>query len=209
MENSNTTKAAPAPKSSNKPNRAVIIAIIIVVVCIIAGIIAAIIINNNKNNEADNPENGTSIQSPTSEEEQRVTEDTLKRYAEVTIEGYQEVDDPNTSKAVVVKVENKSDETTSLAVTIGAYDNDNNLLETSSTYAEGIEPGQSVIFNTFVFTELTEEQLSSATYKVYTAKTYTVEGLVEETGEQLEEQIEQSTEPAPTESESTESNENQ
>ncbi len=205
MENSNTTKAAPASKSSNKPNRAVIIVIIIAVVCVIAGVIAAIIINSNKNNGADNPENGTSIQSPASEKEQRITEDTLKRYAEVTIEGYQEVDDPNTSKAVVVKVENISNETTSLAVTIGAYDDDNNLLETSSTYAEGIEPGQSIVFNTFVFTELTEGQLSSAAFKVYTAKTYTVDGLVEETGEQLEEQ----TKETPAETETTDPNEDQ
>lgn len=204
MENSNTSKTTSAPKSSNKPNKAIIIIIIIAVICAVAGIIAAIVINN-KSNDPNTISDGIVAQSFASEEEQKVTDDTLKRYAKVTIEGYQDVDDPNTSKAVVVKVENISNETTSFAVTIGAYDDDNNLLETSSTYAEGIEPGQSIVFNAFVFTELTEGQLSSATFKVYTAKTYTVDGLVEETGEQLEEQ----TKETPAETETTDSNEDQ
>ncbi len=183
MENPNEPKATPAKANNKKPNKTIIVIVIIAAICIIAGIIAAVIINNNSNNT----EGSNSSHVLSKEEEQKITEDTLSKYADVTIEGYQTVDNPNTEKAVVVKVENKSEETTSLAVTIGAYDENNKLLEKSSTYAENIGPGQSVIFHTFVYTDLTEDQLNSATYKVYSAKTYTVNGLVEETGEETKE----------------------
>ncbi len=177
MESSNASKANTAPRASNKPNKNIIIAVVVAFI-IIAAIVVAIIINN-KNNEPNSLGEGTSAQSLISEEEKRITEETLKKYAEVTIDGYQDVNDPNTKKAVVVNVKNISNETTSLAVTIGAYGKNDNLLETSSTYAENIEPGQSVTFNTFIFTDLTEDQLNSATFKVYTAKTYTVENTIE------------------------------
>ncbi|MBO4812781.1 hypothetical protein J5491_01400 [Candidatus Saccharibacteria bacterium] len=210
MDNHNeqpTASQAKTPKKKGNKKNLIITIVTIVILCVIAGVIAFVIINNNNKNNIGG-EGDDSQGQRLSEEERKETEDTLKQYAEVTIEGYKDIDNPDTekNKAVVVKVKNISKETTSIAATIGAYDRDGNLLETSSTYAEGLEPDQSVIFNTFIYTELTEDQLSSATFKVFTAKTYTAEGLVEETGEGTEEPAE---EQAPAESESTETNENQ
>ena len=146
-------------------------------VAVIVAVVA--ILSNNNNGEQGGSADGTStntnnaIVDGDSEEVKQITQDTMARYAEVNVEGYKDIEDEDASgKAVIVTVKNTSQETVSLAITIGAYDSDGNLLETSSVYAEGIGPEQTNRFNTFVFTNLTPEQLSTAEYKVYTANTY-------------------------------------
>lgn len=150
---------------------------LLLVVAVIIAVVA--ILSNNNNGGQGGSADGTStntnnaIVDGDSEEVKQITQDTMARYAEVNVEGYKDIEDEDASgKAVIVTVKNTSQETVSLAITIGAYDSDGNLLETSSVYAEGIGPEQTSRFNTFVFTNLTPEQLSTAEYKVYTANTY-------------------------------------
>ena len=153
-----------------------------IIICIIVGITIAIIVRNNTKNTEENSEQDSGILNPTIEENTEeinaITKETIDKYAEVTVEGYHEVEDGSMEgKAVVVKVQNKSEGIVSLAIDIGAYDNDDNVMETSSLYAEGMEPGQIYSFNTFVYTELSEEQLRTAKFKVYRASTYNAEGI--------------------------------
>lgn len=106
-------------------------------------------------------------------EELRVTEETLKNIVDVNIEGYKKVDDNEISSDIVaVSIKNKSDQKVSIEVMIGAYDEDDALMEVSSLYAENSEPGVTQEFQLFPYTNLTPEQLQTATYKVYRAKTY-------------------------------------
>ena len=89
------------------------------------------------------------------------------------IEGYKKVDDNEISSDIVaVSIKNKSDQKVSIEVMIGAYDEDDALMEVSSLYAENSEPGVTQEFQLFPYTNLTPEQLQTATYKVYRAKTY-------------------------------------
>ena len=148
-------------------------------VLIVAVIIAIVVVLLNNNGgqqgsgEDELDDNTNAIINGDSEEVKRVTDETMGKYAEVNVEGYKDMEGEDASgKAVIVTVKNVSEETVSLAITIGAYDHEGNLLDTSSVYAEGIGPGQTSRFNAFVFTELTPEQLGSAEYKVYTANTY-------------------------------------
>lgn len=167
----------PNPKKKN--NKIWLFIIAGIVICTITGIVIAIAMIPKKgsdNNNGDETSTSPTIEENT-EEQKKTTEETVNKYAEVTIEGYKEVDDNSLSgKAVVVEVQNKSEEIVSLAIDIGAYDNDDNVMETSSLYAEGMEPGQIYSFNTFVYTELSEEQLRTAKFKVYRAHTYNAEG---------------------------------
>ena len=136
------------------------------------------------------------------EEEKQATEETVNKYTKIAIGKYEDVDgDPAKGKAVKVSVKNISEETVSLEIIIGAYGADDALLETSSLYAEMLEPGQTQDFLAFASTELAPEQLQSATFKIYQAKTYTVnaEGQTGEVVEEITEQTETPTQETPTE----------
>lgn len=184
---SNNTASKKQGKSGAKSgtNMKVIIGVIVaVLVCVGIGIGVAFAMRGNGGKDSGEGEENVASNTieENTEEMQRITDETIKKYAEVNVEGYQEINDESfQGNAVVVTVKNGSEETVSLAIEIGAYDAEGNLLDTSSVYAEMIEPGQTHRFNTFVYSELSPEQLKSATYKVYKASTYTVEGVQEET----------------------------
>lgn len=170
----------------------IIIAAVAIIACVGIGIAAALLLKNNSPDSNDGTvSTDTTIPfEENTEETQRITDETVQKYADIKVEGYQDVDTESfTGKAVVVTVRNSSNETVSLAITMGAYDSDGNLLDTSSLYAEGIQPDQTNTFNTFVYTELTPEQMQSATFKVYKATTYDAQGgettIVEEGAENL------------------------
>lgn len=172
----------PTVKSISKTSKKLWLFILIgVAICVFIGITIALVIHNTDSTKENSKQNSEILNPPieeNTEEINAITKETIDKYAEVTIEGYKEVDDNSLSgKAVVVKVQNKSEEIVSLAIDIGAYDNDDNVMETSSLYAEGMEPGQIYSFNTFVYTELSEEQLRTAKFKVYRASTYNAEGI--------------------------------
>lgn len=181
-----------------------IIVAVVVAVCVIVGVVVAIMLTRGQGGEGggeSSDEQGSSVIEENSEEVQKITQETINKYAEVKVEGYMDVEDnPVTNKAVVVTVKNISDEVVSLAITLGAFDKDGNVLETSSVYAEQIQPGQTHKFDTFVYTELTPEQLNAADIKVYRANTYNVEGVeiengaVEEGGTDVQSSDEASTE---------------
>lgn len=111
------------------------------------------------------------------EEEKQVTRQVMDEYADVTVEGVEEVEDElGKHNAVIVKVKNISDKTISLAIDIVAKDKDGNMLDKSSLYAEGIGPEQVYSFQTFVYSILTIDQLKAAEYDIYKAYTYNTPG---------------------------------
>lgn len=145
---------------------------LVLLIALIA-IIALLIINNTNKSDPEGASDGSSPVFSTTEEEEKITKETLDKYTEITIEGYKEIDNnPVANAAVIVSVKNISNEKVSLAIVMAAMDENDNVLETSSIYAEGIEPGQTHTFETFVYTELTPDQLRNAKYKAYKASTY-------------------------------------
>ena len=159
---------------------AIIIAVITVVILMV--------LNRPKSDKGDSQAETENVVEELTEEEKQITEETINKYTEINIGGYEDVDgDPERGKAVKVSVKNISEETVSLEIVIGAYDENDALLETSSLYAEMLEPGQTQDFLAFASTGLAPEQLQSATFKIYQAKTYTVntEGQTEEIIEEI------------------------
>ena len=164
-------------KKSHKKsiNKKTILGIGIAAVVIIALIILAITIANQPhgNTEGDTGEETVQTIEPTTEEENKITKETLDKYAEVTIDGYKKVDNNEiSSDVVIVHVKNISEEQTSLAIAVVAEDNDGKVLDISYLYAEGITSGETQEFQTFVYTKMTPEQMQNAKYKVYKANTY-------------------------------------
>lgn len=194
-ETNKPTKKAPKPKKDSKKNKNIFL-ILGALILIVVIVVVVIILNSNKTDnaatEASDVEvvEGEPSQPETTEEEDKITKETLDKYTEVTVEGYKEADEtPSGNPAVLVTVKNTSEEATSLAIVIAALDSDENVLDTSSLYAEGIAPGQVQTFELFSFSELKPDQLKSAKYKVFKASTYETpesngEDIVEEsTGE--------------------------
>lgn len=109
------------------------------------------------------------------EEEKRETEMVMDEYAEVIVGGYKEVEDElGFHDAITINVKNISDKEVSLAISVVAKDQEGNILDKSSLYAEGIEPGQTQVFQTFVYSTLTREELKTAQYEVFKARTYEI-----------------------------------
>ena len=98
--------------------------------------------------------------------------DIVGKYAEVTFEGWQEVDDPRTDHALVVTVKNISDRTKSFVFGLEALDANGDRLDEFSFTVENLAPGQSQRFNTFILTKLGDDIMSSATYNVYQSSTF-------------------------------------
>lgn len=118
----------------------------------------------------------------TTEEDNEITKQVLDKYAEVEIGGYERIEDESgVADTITISVKNISEEKVNLAIDIIATDNDDNLLDVTSLYAEGIEPGQTQVFQAFAASQLTAEQLQSAKFKVNKAYTY-----ITDTGEQQE-----------------------
>ena len=195
-------------KKSKINLKLILIAVGIAVIIAVATAVVLIILNPSKDEGDNNSEDTISTVDTITEEEQQITNETVDKYVEISIEGYKNIDDnPENGKAVIATLKNKSEETVSLAIVIGAFDKDGNLLETSSLYAENITPGQTNNYQLFTASELTPEQLESATYKVFKASTYKadVEPQTEEqvevqtTEEQTEAPAEENTEETPAE----------
>ena len=159
-----------------KKNRKYYIVIPILLVAIISLIVTIIVIIVNKNTKP--PEVAKAPETIIDEEELTeeiiaTTKQTLAETASVEILGYRQMEDDDGIHDVVgVRVTNSGTETTSLAIVVAAKDEEGNVLDKSSLYAEGINPGQTYDFNLFVFTTLTPEQLKTAKYEVYKANTY-------------------------------------
>lgn len=155
----------------------VVLVIVILIVLILSVIITSLILNSLFNNNVPEVEDSAdqtiiSIESLT-EEEKLTTQQTVDTYADVSIQGYQYVDDENGGyHAVVVTVTNKSNEKTSITVDIVAKDGEDNKLDLASVYAEGIEPNQTQAFYIFAHSKLSDEQLESANFEVYKAYIY-------------------------------------
>ena len=155
----------------------------IILICVAAVAIIAIavflIVKAFQNNSGDattqvEESNATVITDELTEEDKTETGRVTNDLIDVEFVGYQQIEDElGQHGAVVTNVKNKSNDTLTVAVDVVAKDNDGNILDKSSLYAEGIGPGQTYSFNLFVYTALTEDQLKSAKYEVYKAYTYT------------------------------------
>ena len=177
----------------------------VVVLAIIIGILIAVFIPKGDPG-ATSDDGGNSSVGPTSEEEAKITKETLEKYVEVKIDGYKKSENNPVSKDVVaVSVKNISDKTISVAVEIGAFDGDDNMLETSSLYAEGLRSGDTQPFELFAYTQMTPDQMQKVTYKVYKAWTYTPEGATyDEETTTIEEPVSEPETEAPVENNTTE-----
>ena len=104
------------------------------------------------------------------------------------VKGYQHIDTENGGyNAVVIEVKNRGDKRTSLAIDVVARNKDDNtVLDTSSMYAEGIEPGQTYTFYTFVYSKVPADQLKEAKFDIYKANTYNAGGVEEQQEEPAE-----------------------
>ena len=98
--------------------------------------------------------------------------DALGKTVDVTIEGYQDIDDFWSDKGLVVTVKNISDETLSFSVNIEALDANGNRIDESSVYAENLAPGQSKTDTAFTLSSLDEDVLEKATFRIYRATSY-------------------------------------
>lgn len=140
-----------------------------------------------------------------SDEEKEVTKKVMDEYAEVEVVGFQEFEDENGKhNAIVVNVKNVSDKTVSLAIDVVAKNKEGTILEKSSLYAEGIMPGQTQVFNTFVYSALSADELKSADYEIFKAYTYVAPGTATNEESQSEAIVEQTTEGQTTEEQTTE-----
>ena len=142
-----------------------------VITAVVVAVIVVVVLKNLPKTGPD--DTSVNYSDSITEEEREITKKTIDEYVDLTVEGYQHVENEDgVFDAVVVKVKNKGNDTTSLAIELVAKDAGGNVLDESSLYAEGIEPGQTQVFYNFVFSELTKEQLESAKYEIYKAHTY-------------------------------------
>lgn len=98
--------------------------------------------------------------------------DAIGKTLEVTIEGYQDIDDFWSDKGLVVTMKNISDKTQSFTVNIEALDANGNRIDESFVSAEDLAPGQSKTDNAFTLSSLDEEILENATFRIYRATSY-------------------------------------
>lgn len=175
VSSANSKKASKKGGKDNKKGKIVLFGICVAV--IIIAIIAIIIVTTRGDGTypTDEQDGGTPAVAEVTEDEIKKTKETLDKYAEVTVDGYKQEEGHEISEHIVkVHVKNISEEQTSLHIVIVANDKDGNALDVSHLYAEGIRPGETQEFDTFVYTTMTPEQMKAATYKVYTADTYEV-----------------------------------
>ena len=182
---------------------ALIIAGIVVLLAIIA-VIAVLVLPKGSGNNGDSDTDGSySSGVDLSEEEKAVTKKVMDEYAEVEVVGFQEFEDENGKhNAIVVNVKNVSDKNVSLAIDVVAKDKEGAILDKSSLYAEGIAPGQTQVFNTFVYTTLSADELKAANFEVFKAYTYVAPG---DSADNDSQEAQQSTDTVETEASQAES----
>lgn len=138
-------------------------------------IIVAIIAFAPQLSNLSNPQNiGIyNLESNLTNEEKEITQETVNEYANLQLEGYQQVKEGNRSfDAVVIKVTNKGQDTTCIAVKLVAEDQEGSIIDRSSLYAEEIHPGETQTFNTFAYSDLAPGRLQNAKFEIYKAYTY-------------------------------------
>ncbi|MBQ2695446.1 DUF308 domain-containing protein [Candidatus Saccharibacteria bacterium] len=96
----------------------------------------------------------------------------LGKTVDVTIEGYQDINDSWSDKGLVVTIKNISDKTLSFSINIEALDENGNRIDESYVSAESLAPGQSVTKNAFTLSSLDEDVLENATFNIYRATSY-------------------------------------
>ena len=158
----------PAKESNGKKQQVILIAAIAAVVLAIIVAIVAIVLTNNKPEEPA-PIDPSSLVKPLTEEEKRITEQTVNEYVDIEVEGYKQEGDRTT---VIINIKNSGQKQTCLALDIVAKDENGTIIDKTSLYAEGIEPGQTQRFFAFELSQLKPEQLASAKYEIYKARTY-------------------------------------
>lgn len=176
-QNATVSFVSGGKNKSNNNKKLLSILIIGIVAAIIVGVAIFLIIKFTGNNESETPKpDGTSsfdMGEELTEDAKETTKKVLDDYIDVEIVGYERIEDETGQHgSITAKVKNTSNETTSVAVDVVAKDNDGNILDKSSLYAEGIGPSQVYTFNLFVYSTLTEDQLKSANFEVYKAYTY-------------------------------------
>ena len=140
----------------------------VVAVAIVIGIVLALVLPKGDGGESGDNGNGNSVIEPTTEEQMKMTKELLDKVLDVEIDGYYySEDNPVSNDVVAFSMRNKSDKNVSIGVEIGAYDKDDNLLETSAVFADNVSPNETQRFEIFAYTNLTADQLKSSTYKVY------------------------------------------
>ena len=160
-------------KKGKKLGKKTYLLIVGVGVVVIALITVAILMSIPRGGGEGEDDVRASVNSLTSDEENALTKQVLEKYVEADIQGYQKVDnDDGLNDVVVINIKNISNERTNLALDVVAMDDDENVLDVTSLYAEGIEPGQTQIFQAFALSKLTPDQLKKAHYKIYRANTY-------------------------------------
>ena len=167
MDNFQNAKVSFVSGGKGKSDKKKLISIILICVAAVAIIAIAVflIVKAFQNNSSDagtpiDESNATVITDELTEEDKTETGRVTNDLIDVEFVGYQQIEDElGQHGAIVTNVKNKSNDTLTVAVDVVAKDNDGNILDKSSLYAEGIGPGQTYSFNLFVYTALTEDQL--------------------------------------------------
>ena len=156
-----------------KKKRIYITSTTLIVIAVLSAVITTLVLQNNQKGPKDDIPPATTETEELTEEDIETTKKTLDETAIIEVLGYRQLeDDDGLHNVVAVTVTNSGQETTSIAADIVAKDDEGNILDKSSLYAENIKPGESVLFNLFVFSTLTAEELQNAKYEVYKANTY-------------------------------------
>jgi len=141
-------------------------------------VISAVLIIRNLTNGEPEPEpvvsNGdSSVTEKPTEEEERITKETLEKYLDPGIEGYREdTFGENVHEAIVVSMHNKSEEKVSLMMEIIAVDKNGEIKDSSYVSAENMLPGETQSFPMFVESKIPMNELKDMEFKVYRANTY-------------------------------------
>ncbi|MBR3169288.1 hypothetical protein IKF23_02510 [Candidatus Saccharibacteria bacterium] len=150
---------------------AAVVAIAVAVVVVLTNIFA----QPNGSGEGEGEDNPALLSSnyDTTEEEDTITKKVMDELIEITIGELEMVQDEyGENGAIPVTVKNISDGRFNLAIEIVAKDKEGNPLDVASLYAEGIEPGQELLFHAFELSTLSNDQLRNATFEVHKAYTY-------------------------------------
>lgn len=107
------------------------------------------------------------------EEDVKRTEETLEKYIDFNVEGYERIEENGSnSDVVVVSVTNISDETKSASVEVAAKNDEGKILDISTLYVEDLQTGRTQVFNLFSNSSLSSDVLRDAKYEIYRAYTY-------------------------------------
>lgn len=194
-------KSFKAPKINKK--WALIIAGIVVLLIIIAVALVLLLPKGSDGNDVSSTDGTYTAGTEITDEEKAVTKKVLDEYAEVTVVGFQEFEDENGKhNSIVVNVKNVSDKRISLAIDVIAKNKEGAVLDKSSLYAEGIMPEQTQVFQTFVYSTLSADELKAADYEVLKAYTYVAPGDSENNDNQ---EVQQTTDVVETETSQDES----